>query len=153
MSAHTDLAERLAPHLAGLIHPGDDDTPPFPLILPTFQASTMPEGLTEADAEELGLPTPNLAKLFLEAVIHLLQTTGGVELIDHAKAVDLRAAAATQEHKRQHTIDLHCRCGTLLGRISVINFDSDRPTVNGPELIRALSRRNPDCSTKHTAAA
>ena len=149
----SDLAERLAPYLATLVHPGDESTPPFPLSLPTFQAATLPEGLAAEDAEEMGLPTPELNKHFLDAVIHLLRTEGRVELIDQDQLADLRAAAASQETARNKTIEIFCRCGTKLGRLSVLDFDTDHPRVNGPELIKAFSSMSPDCITKHRPSA
>lgn len=145
----SDLAERLAPLLAALVHPGDADTPPFPLSLPTFQAAAMPEGLAAEDAEELGLPTPNLNKHFLEAVIHLLETEGGVELVDHAVIADLRSAAAANETRRNQQIELLCRCGTKLGRLMVEGFDTEHPRVNGPELIKGMQSKTPDCTKGH----
>jgi len=145
----TTLAERLAPHLATLVHPGDESTPPFPLSLPTFQTVTLPEGLAAEDAAEMGLPTPELNKHFLEAVIYLIERVGNVELVDKTQMADLRAAAASQESERNKQIELFCRCGTKLGRLAVMDFDTDHPRVNGPELIRALGQMSADCASKH----
>ena len=145
----TSLAERLAPHLGGLVHPGDADTPPFPLTLPTFQAATLPEGLSAEDAEELGLPTPDLNRHFLEAVIHLIETEGGVELVDKTELADLRAAAAANETQRNKTVELYCRCGTRLGRLMIIDYDTDHPRIDGPNFINAMHNMSTDCVNGH----
>lgn len=149
----TSLAERLAPHLAALVHPGDDNTPPFPLSLSVFQTATLPEGMRKEQAEEMGLPSPDLALHWLEAVIHLIETEGGVELVDRGEIADLRVAAKANEGKRNRTIELFCQCDVKLGRLMVQDFDSDHPRVNGPELIRALGSKSPDCIGGHKAAS
>ncbi len=124
-----DLAERVGPKLAELVHPGDDDVPPFPLSLPTFQPNVLPEGMAEAEAEELGLPTLNLNKLFLEALFALLQREYGVELVDARELADLRAAAAPREHKRNEVKRFMFECGQPAFRVMVKDFDSDNPVI------------------------
>lgn len=144
------LAARLAPHLATLVHPGDADTPPFPLAMAQFQTAQLPEGMQLEQAEEMGLPSPNLSLHFMEAVLALIEREG-IELVDHTEMADLRAAAAAQESKRHQVIELYCHCGTKLGRLMVQDFDTEHPRVNGPELIRALGTKSADCSSKHKA--
>ncbi|MCH9728396.1 MAG: hypothetical protein K0U84_01710 [Actinomycetia bacterium] len=122
------LATRLAPHLAGLVHPGDDDTPPFPITLPVFQTATLPDGMAQEMAAEAGIPTPDIALHFLEAVLHLIETVGEVELIDRAEVADLRAAAAANEAKRHQTLTFTTRCGTTL-RAMVRDFNTTEPKV------------------------
>lgn len=145
------LAERVAPKLGELIHPGDDDVPPFPLSLPTFQPSVLPEGMAEAEAEELGLPSLDLNKLFLEALFAMLEREYGVVLMDAQEVNQLTTAAQAKEHKRTQQINLHCSCGTKLARFTVQDFDTDNPRVNGPALIKAMAAMNPDCGTGHKA--
>lgn len=145
-----DLAERVAPKLGELVHPGDDDVPPFPLSLPTFQPSVLPEGMAEAEAEELGLPSLDLNKLFLEALFALLQREYGVVLMDAQEIAQLTTAATAREHKRNEKKALHCTCGVKLGQLMVQDFDTDNPRVS-PELIRAFGAMNPDCGTGHRA--
>jgi len=146
-----DLAEQAAPHLATLVHPGDDDTPAFPINLPMFQPAVLPEGLAAEEAEELHLPSSDFGKLFLQAEFHMLQNQFNIELIDAAELADLRAAAAAQEHKRTAQINLHCQCGTKLARIAVRDFDTQNPRVNGPALIKAMTAMSPDCGQGHKA--
>lgn len=146
-----DLAEQAAPHLATLIYPGDNDTPAFPLNVPVFQPHTLPEGMADAEAAELGLPTNNFGILFLKALFHTLTTQLGVTMVDAAELADLRTAAAAQEHKRTEQLHLYCGCGQKLARLAVTDFDTTNPKVNGPALIKALGAMNPDCGTGHKA--
>lgn len=146
-----DLAERVGPKLGELVHPGDDDVPPFPLSLPTFQPSVLPEGMADAEAEELGLPTANLNKLFLEALFALLGREYGVALVDAHELADLTTAARAREHKRHEKKNLYCNCGTKLAALMVQDFDTDNPRVNGSALIKAMAAMNPDCETGHKA--
>ncbi|GAS95479.1 Gp80 [Mycolicibacterium canariasense] len=124
-----ELAERVGPRLGELVHPGDADTPPFPLSLPTFQPNILPDGMTEEEAEELGLPTMDLPKLFLQALFHLLQNGFGVTLVDSGELADLQAAAAVREHKRVEFKQFRFRCGAAAFRVAVENFDSDSPII------------------------
>lgn len=146
-----DLAEQAAPHLATLVHPGDDDTPAFPINLPMFQPAVLPEGLAAEEAEELGLPSLDFGKLFLQAEFHMLQNQFNIELIDATELADLRAAAAAQEHKRTEQLHLHCQCGAKLARLAVTDFNTTQPRCNGPALIKAMQSKSPDCGTGHKA--
>jgi len=127
----TTLAERISHHLYGpLIHPGDSKTEPFPIVSPLagLQAATMPKGMAEDIAEKNGLPHTDFAKIWLEAVIALLQTEGGVELVDQNELADLRRAAQKQEHRRNQILEFHTPCGATI-RAMVKDFDTDHPTV------------------------
>jgi hypothetical protein len=146
-----DLAEQAAPHLATLVHPGDDQTPAFPINLPMFQPAVLPEGLAAEEAEELGLPSLDFGKLFLQALFHMLTTELGVTMVDTAELADLKTAAAAQEPKRTAQIALHCNCGTKLARLAVTDFDTQNPRVNGPALIKAMTAMSPDCGQGHKA--
>ena len=146
-----DLAEQAAPHLATLIYPGDQDTPAFPLNVPVFQPHTLPEGMAQEEAEELGLPSVDFGKLFLQALFHMLDTQLGVTMIDAAELADLQTAASAKEHRRTEQLHLHCDCGTKLARLAVRDFDTKNPRVNGPALIKAMAAMSPDCGTGHKA--
>lgn len=122
------LAERLAPMLATLVHPGDAETPAFPLSLATFQPATLPEGMTPEEAEELGLPTIGLSERFLEALFHLMHNQG-VAFVDPTELADLRAAAAAREHKRVEIKQFYFTCGQPAFRVTVRDFDTDHPII------------------------
>lgn len=124
-----DLAEQAAPHLATLVHPGDQDVPPFPLSLPIFQPAVLPEGMAAEEAEELGLPSPEFGKLFLQALFHMMTTQLGVTMVDAAELADLQAAAATHEHKRNEVKRFQFACGQPAFRVMVKDFDSDHPII------------------------
>lgn len=142
------LAERLAPMLATLVHPGDADTPPFPLSLPTFQTAALPEGMTEEMAEELGLPTPDLGKHFLEALFALIESQG-ITLIETTILEDMAAAASVNEGKRNEVKEfLADCCGTVLMRVMVKDFDTKHPRIT-PDVIPAMAAKSMDCSKGH----
>lgn len=147
-----NLAEQAAPLLATLIYPGDNDTPAFPLNVPVFQPHTLPEGMADAEAEELGLPTNNFGILFLKALFHTLTTQLGVTMVDAAELADLQTAAAAQEHRRTEQLHIYCQCGTKLVRLAVTDFQTTQPRVNGPALIKAMQTMNADCGTGHKVA-
>lgn len=125
-----DLVQRLAPRLATVLeHPGDEKTPPFPVIpLPTFQTATLPPGMAQEMAEQAGLPHPDFARIYFEAWLHLLETEGDVTVIDNTELADLRAAAAAVEHKRDQPIVFTTPCGARL-RAMVRGFDTQHPQV------------------------
>lgn len=126
----TSLAERLAPHLSGvLIHPGDGETKPFPIApFPQFQAVTMPEGYAEDLAEQAGLPHTDFARIYLEAIIALLETVGGVELVDQTEAANLRRAAQSNARKRNQILEFHTPCGAVV-RAMTRDWDTEHPVV------------------------
>lgn len=125
-----DLAEQAAPHLATLIYPGDNDTPAFPLNIALFQPHTLPEGMADAEAEELGLPTNNFGILFLKALFHMLVTEFDQPLGEtRAEVAYLRSAAAPNEHKRNEVKRFRFECGQPAFRVNVKDFDSDHPII------------------------
>lgn len=130
MDAET-LAEQAAPHMATLVHPGDGaDVQPFPLSLGgLFGPYELPEGFTDADREELGIPTPEFPRMFLEAVLWMFETKLGVVPIKAAELADLRAAAAANEGKRNAVKRFMFECGAPAFRVMVRDFDSDNPIV------------------------
>lgn len=125
------LAEQAAPYLGTLVHPGDGaDVPPFPLSLGgMFGPYQLPEGFTDEDREELGIPTPEFPRMFLEAVLFMFQSKFGVVPIEAAELADLRAAAAANEGKRNAMKLFHFACGAPAFRVMVKDFDSDNPIV------------------------
>lgn len=146
-----DLAEQAAPLLGTLVHPGDQDAPPFPLSLPMFQPATLPEGMAQEVGDEFELPLNDIPKVFLQALFHMLDTQLGVTIVDAAELADLQTAAAAQEHRRTEQLHIHCQCGTKLVRLAVTDFQTTQPRVNGPALIKAMQTMNADCGTGHKA--
>lgn len=121
------LAEKLAPKLPGLIHPGDSETDPFPLIIPSFQTATLPEGMAQDMADELGMPSPDICLHFLEAVLHLIDVEG-YDILPKAEVADLRAAATLNEGKRNQVVTFHTPCGAEM-RAMARDFDREHPLV------------------------
>ena len=131
------LAERVAPKLGELVHPGDTDTPPFPLSLPTFQPAILPEGMAEAEAEELGLPSLDLNKLFLEALFSLLTREFGVELVDATELAQIQAAAAQQTLKPNQTVEVFLN-NEKIARLTVQGYDFTKLHIT-PDQLQALA--------------
>lgn len=131
------LAERVAPKLGELVHPGDDQTPPFPLSLPTFQPAMMPEGMAEAEAEELGLPSLDLNKLFLEALFSMLERDFGVVLTDATELAQIQAAAAQQVLKPNQAIEVFLR-NEKIARLTVQGYDFTKLDIT-PDQLQALA--------------
>lgn len=122
-----DLAEKLAPKLPSLVHPGDADVDPFPLIIPSFQTATLPEGMAEDMAEELGMPSPDICLHFLEAVFHLVEVEG-YSIVPTDEVTDLRAAAAVNERRRNAVVTFHTPCNAEI-RAMARGFDTEHVTV------------------------
>jgi len=125
------IAARLAPYMAQVLtHPGDGDTPPFPLApLPVFATqATMPKGMAEDMAEQAGLPHPDFARIYCEAWLALLESVGEVTLVPNDELSDLRAAAAAREHRRNQILTFTTPCGAQL-RAMAKGFDTDKPEV------------------------
>ena len=151
------LAARLAPHLATLIHPGDADTPAFPLTLPVFQTATLPDGMAQEMADQAGMPTPDIALHWMEAVLHLIGTVGDVELIPRgqrqSELAELHALRGGQEPKRNQIKPISCRvCREELFRVTIQDFDTDHPCTT-PEVITAMQGKTADCGTRHRIVA
>lgn len=134
-----DPAELIAAHLAqGLVHPGDGK--PIALPLPMFQTSAIPPEMAEEFANQAGLPTADITKLTAEAIVHLLESNG-LAIIDQAELDQLRTDAqeVTARHRQPR---ITCTCGQFLFSL---NVDTEKPTINGPKLIKALGQLKPEC--------
>lgn len=129
----SSLAELLVPELSHPVHPGDPDNPnakPFPIHLGgLFGPFDIPEGMSQEDLEEAGIPTPELAKMFLEFVFHIIETRGGCSIVSTAELADLQAAAATREHKRVEIKQFYFACNQPAFRVTVRDFDTDHPII------------------------
>lgn len=140
-----DLIRDNLPHL---VHPGGDKGP-IPLALPMFRNTAIPAEVAKQMATEAGLPSLDVTTLTAEAIAHLLDEHGYDLTITKTEVAQLRAdaAAGVQRHRQPH---VHCTCGTPLFEV---NIDADKPTINGPALIRELSKREPECSAQHRRKA
>ncbi|AEJ93172.1 hypothetical protein FDG57_gp099 [Mycobacterium phage Mutaforma13] len=64
----TDLTDFLNRTLNNLVHPGDENTKPFPILLPGLRTVSVPPELAGHFAEEAGLPHLDTPKLVAEAL-------------------------------------------------------------------------------------
>lgn len=91
------IADRLT---NGLPHPGDPDANmPAKLLapLPAFRPAGLSPEQAATFAKEAGLPDNDAAKLYAEALVHALQTDGGMELVDKAHLQQLKDQVATPQ--------------------------------------------------------
>ena len=144
MPWNAEAVERIAPGIATLTHPGDADTPPFPMHLSVFQTATLPEAMVEEMAEDMGMPSPDIAKHFLEALLHLAETLG-FELVDSAELAETRAAATVNEGRRNEIKSFYTPCNKErpIFRVMVRGFDSEHPEIPC-EVLKALQGKG-DC--------
>ena len=139
-----DLIAALAPQLSALVHP----TTGQPLLIPTFRTATLPQGMREELAEQLGNSGNDIATTFLEALFHAVDGAD-YEIVTKAELQDMRAAASANEHKRNEIKAFHCRqCAAELFRAMITDFNTDKPAIDRT-VIRALRNMDPDCSTGH----
>lgn len=124
----TKLVELCAPGLATLVHPGDEPKgiKPFPLALSVFQPAAMPEGMAREIAEEMGMPTPDLNRHFLEAVIHMFKQAGAIV---RPEAEYDQLLAATTDRKATEIQAFDYECGQEAWRAMVKRNDTTRPVV------------------------
>lgn len=145
------IADLIARKLPDLTHPGDGSGP---IMLPvsTFRNAGIPPEMAEQFAREAGYPSADITKLIGEALVHLIETDGDSEIVRRSELADMRKATETAEPQRNRQVQIHCHCGTPLFRVNIRNFDSDKPSVAGPELIKAMAMLGTECSTAHRKA-
>lgn len=130
------IADLIAQRLTrGLPHPGTDNQPAATITLPGL--STV--GMTEQQATEF---VGDFTQLIGEAVVCLIETDGGSQIVPTDELKQLRSTAARAAGTEPQTINITCHCGTVLMQIMAI---SDTHKVDGSTLIKALVARNPDC--------
>lgn len=120
-----------------LVHPGDParDIPPRPIVLPIFRTDGLPKenaDLVSATAKFLG-----------EAIVHLIETEGGVGMAPHGELEDLRSLA-TPEAPGRRRVTVVCKCDPSRSNpLAVLTVDgSDRVVIDGRQLIGALHQRS-----------
>jgi len=130
------ISDRL---VTGLTHPGDPETgaKPTQIALP-FQTTGQPEEMVNLIV--------GTTKLLGEALVHLIETEGGVELVDREEAKQMRIAVG-QGPETPLATPVHCRCDA--DKVDPLMFltitDPERIVIDGPTLIRGLSQREVAC--------
>jgi hypothetical protein len=115
------IAERLP---TGLLYPGNPalNQPAKLIPLPGLRNLGISPDQATQFANEAGLPSNDAPKLIAEALIHTLETDGGIELVDKSEIADLRAqlAAPQQVNPAAPMVDVCCRdCGARMFQIPV----------------------------------
>lgn len=139
LAAVTLIADRLP---AGLMHPGDDDQPARPLVLAALNNIGISAEQAAHFANEAGLPSNDAPKLIAEAIVHLLETEGGLELVSRAELEELRAEAATPQQANAVVpqIDVFCHCNRQKPLLQVPVGDRAKVTLDGGMLKRQLGQ-------------
>jgi hypothetical protein len=104
------IAERLP---NGLVHPGDGDTQPAkPIPMPWLGNLGLPAGQSEQFAREAGMPANDAPKVLAEAIVHLLESDGGFDIVPRTEIAQLRGEAATLDdlNPSAPVVAIHCRC-------------------------------------------
>lgn len=146
------IVSLLANILPGLTHPGTDGRGSIQLPVAAFRAAdTLPPEVAQQFADEAGLPSADMPRLFAEAIVYAIENGGDCEIVPRAEMVALRSTAGTVSGKggplRQ--VDVHCHCGAKLFGAQVHGADTDKPRVSGPALITALRTLSPECALGH----
>lgn len=131
MPWNPEAIERIAAGVPTLMHPGDatTGTKPFSMQLSVFQTAMLPEAMREEMAEDMGMPSPDIAKHFLEALSHLANELGYEAFVPKDELADTRAAAAANEGKRNAIKQCRTACGQPAYRIMFRDFSTDEPVV------------------------
>lgn len=142
----TTTVDLIARSLPELTHPGDGKAGPIVLPLPMFRTAALPPEMAQQFAKDAGLPSPDIAKLVAEAIVHLIESDNKT-IVDNAELTQLRAdAAAGIERHRQPQV----RCSACQQPLFRINVDTANPTISGPHFIETISKLNATCP--HTPA-
>lgn len=135
-----ELAQLIGARLrTGLVHPGDPerDLESRQIALPFGKTAGMPEEMVNL----VNATTDMLA----EAIIFLIETDGGCQLIPNDEATAMRRAVKAQPEPEQ--LPVYCRCDTALADPLVILRapQGDRIVIDGGALIRGLAEREAAC--------
>lgn len=137
------LAKRLPD---GLLHPGDDHSPPFAIPLPGLNASVIPQDMADQFSADAGIPKGNTAQLVAEAAVHTLEAEGDFEIITKAELAALRQQAADAPDGRR-VVKVYCQCdsGRVDPLLTLAVGKSDEVVIPGNLLLPHLARRDPQC--------
>ena len=145
------IAALIADKLPDLTHPGDGSGA-ISLPVSTFRTAGIPPEMAEQFARDAGYPSANIPLLIAEALVHLIETDGDSEIVRRSELATMRAATKAAEPQRNRQIQGHCHCGTPLFTAQFRDFDTDKPRVAGPELIKAIGHLAVECATAHRKA-
>lgn len=124
----------------GIVHPGDPerDMPPRPIMLPFTHAPGRPQEMNDLLDETV--------KVLSEAIVHIIEVDGNVEMVDHTEARAMRKALG-QGPEGPQAVPLHCHCDSQrVDPLAILTVDDpDVVLVDGAALIRGLSRREVKC--------
>lgn len=145
------IVDLLASALPGLTHPGKDGAGSIQLPVAAFRAAnTLPPQIAEQFAQDAGLPSADMPRLFAEAIVYAIESGGDCEIVPRAEMAALRAnASATGKAAPLRQVEMHCNCGAKLFGAQLRDADTDKPKLSGPALITALRQLSPECALGH----
>lgn len=147
MTDNSRAVDIIAAALPTLTHPGDAKSGPLALPVAAMRMdTTLPPEVQAHFAQEAGYPHADIARLFAEAIVNVIESAG-LSINDAAEVTRLRTVAEPIPALRQ--VEVHCHCGTNLFGLQVHNAETDKPTVAGPALIKAVSQLGTECATGH----
>lgn len=141
--ANERIAELIGKALQdGIVHPGypERDVPPRPIALPFGHTAGRPKEMQDL--------LDGTVKLLGEAIVHLIETDGDSDIIGREEAAQMRQAIS--DAPPPIATPVHCRCDRKftdpLAMLSI--SDTSRIVIDGPTLLRGLSKRDPKCPHK-----
>lgn len=146
------IVDLLTHVLPGLTHPGTDGRGSIQLPVAAFRAAdTLPPEVAQQFADEAGLPSADMPRLFAEAIVYAIEDGGDCEIVPRAEMAALRSAVGSGGAKAAalRQVDVHCHCGAKLFGAQVHGADTDKPRVSGSALITALRTLSPECALGH----
>ncbi len=146
------VVQLIAANLPHLTHPGDGKGgEPTPIVMPMFRNTNMPPEMAEQFAKDAGLPHSDIAKLFSEAVVHLLESNG-FTVTSSTEIEQLQRAAVEREPQKHRVVAFQCTCHAPLFKANVTDFDTDQARIS-PQVIKALRSFSPECALGHAAVS
>lgn len=117
-----------------LVHPGRDDGPPTPVMLPMFRTTGMPPEMAEL--------ATGTATLLAEAIVALIEADH--EIIEAQQAIEFRVADAAAPNRQ---VAVHCHCDTRRADPLAILTITNSPyvIVDGKAVIEGLTGRSVEC--------
>lgn len=122
-----------------LVDPGDParHMPPRQVVLPIFQSEGQPKEVADLMSKT--------AIFLARAIVHLIETEGGMSMVPHAELEEMRVRTTPEAAGRRRVI-VHCRCDRdRRDPLAVLTVDSsDRVFVDGKQFLGGLQDRAVD---------
>lgn len=125
---------------AGLVHPGDPER-----NVPSRQVA-LPFGMQKGMPKEMSELVDETTKMIAEAIVFLIETEGGCEIVPRDEAAEMRRAVGQQAPAP--LLPVHCHCDPSNALVFLRAPVNERITIDGGSLIRTLAERDEACPHK-----